>query len=108
MQVSISSTTASPFSANVVLPLLRLVLDLGGRLLVGFHKKDWSRSLDELLAEGLVHRCFCVYKKNRFGDVPNKGIAFSPLFSPKDWGFNGKKELDALYIPEVYLEKKGE
>lgn len=79
-----------------------------GRL-VGFRRKDWARPLDELLAEGLVHRCFCIYKNNGFGDVPNKGVVFSPLFSPQEeaWGFNGNKRLDALYIPEVYLEKKG-
>ncbi|HUG33817.1 MAG TPA: hypothetical protein VMJ90_03530 [Anaerolineales bacterium] len=76
-----------------------------GRL-VGFRKKDWSRPVDELLSEGLVHRCFCVYKKNGFGDIPNKGIGFSPLFSPLDWSFNGNKKIDALYIPRVYLEEK--
>jgi hypothetical protein len=76
-----------------------------GRL-AGFRRKDWARPLDELLAEGLVHRCFCIYKNNGFGDVPNKGVVFSPFFSPKDWGFNGNKQLDALYIPEAYLEDK--
>ena len=73
--------------------------------LVGFRKSDWTRPLDELLAEGLVHRCYCAYKNNQFGDTP-KGIVYSPFFSPKDWGFNGKKTLDALYIPAVYLEPK--
>jgi hypothetical protein len=73
--------------------------------LAGFRKTDWARPLDELLAEGLVHRCYCVYKNNQFGDTP-KGIIYSPFFSPKDWLFNGKKELDALYIPAVYLEPK--
>jgi hypothetical protein len=73
--------------------------------LVGFRKSDWTRPLDELLAEGLVHRCYCAYKKNQFGDTP-KGIVFSPFFSPQDWGFNGKKKLDALYIPAAYLEPK--
>lgn len=77
-----------------------------GRL-AGFRKSDWIRPVDELLAEGLVHRCFCIYQNNGFGDVPNKGVVFSPLFSPKDWGFNGNKKLDALYIPEAYLELKG-
>lgn len=75
--------------------------------LVGFRKTDWTRPLDELLAEGLVHRCYCAYKNNQFGDTP-KGIIYSPFFSPKDWDFNGKKKLDALYIPAVYLEPKVE
>jgi hypothetical protein len=74
--------------------------------LVGFQKKDWARPLDELLAEGLVHRCFCVQKKNQFTDVPNKGIVYSPFFSPRERGFDGMKQIDALYIPKVYLEPK--
>lgn len=73
--------------------------------LVGFRKSDWARPLNELLADGLVHRCYCAYKNNQFGDSP-KGIIYSPFFSPKDWDFNGKKKLDALYIPAVYLEPK--
>ncbi|MBV6449991.1 MAG: hypothetical protein MHPDNHAH_00709 [Anaerolineales bacterium] len=73
--------------------------------LVGFRKSDWARPLKELLAEGLVHRCYCAYKNNQFGDTP-KGIVYSPFFSPRDRDFNGKKKIDALYIPAVYLEPK--
>jgi hypothetical protein len=73
--------------------------------LVGFRKTDWSRPLDELLAEGLVHRCYCAYKNNQFGDTP-RGIIYSPFYSPQDWDFNGKKKLDAVYLPVVYLEPK--
>ncbi len=75
--------------------------------LVGFRKTDWARPLDDLLAEGLVHRCYCAYKNNQFGDTP-KGIVYSPFFSPQDRDFNGKKKIDALYIPAVYLEPKVE
>lgn len=77
--------------------------------LAGFRKSDWSRPLDELLAEGLVHRCFCAYNNNRFGDSP-QGIVYSPLYSPLDWSFlkGGRKRPLALYIPAEYLEKKTE
>lgn len=71
----------------------------------GFRKTDWSRPLEELLAEGLVHRCYCAYKDNRFGDSP-KGIVYSPFYSPLDWDFSGPKKPDALYIPDLYLEPK--
>lgn len=73
--------------------------------LVGFRKTDWARPLDELLAEGLVHRCYCAYKNNQFGDSP-KGIVYSPLYSLLDWDFAGAKQPRALYIPIVYLEPK--
>jgi hypothetical protein len=74
--------------------------------LVGFRKTDWARPLNELLAEGLVHRCYCAYKDNRFGDSP-KGTVYSPLFSPLDWDFNGAKQPSAFYLPMEYLEPKG-
>jgi len=73
--------------------------------LVGFRKTDWSRPLDELLAEGLVHRCYCAYKNNQFGDSP-KGIVYSPFYSLLDWDFAGAKQPRALYIPFEYLEPK--
>jgi hypothetical protein len=77
--------------------------------LVGFRKSDWSRPLDELLAEGLVHRCFCAYNNNRFGDSP-QGIVYSPFYSPLDWRFlrGGQKRPLAFYLPAEYLEKKTE
>jgi hypothetical protein len=73
--------------------------------LVGFRKTDWTRPLEELLAEGLVHRCYCAYKDNRFGDSP-KGIIYSPLFSPLDWDFTGAKQPSAFYLPVEFLEPK--
>lgn len=73
--------------------------------LVGFRKMDRSRPLDELLAEGLVHRCYCAYKNNKFGDSP-KGIIYSPLYSLLDWDFVGVKKPSALYIPFEYLDPK--
>ena len=75
--------------------------------LVGFRKSDWNRPLDELLAEGLVHRCFCAYSP---GDKPGespKGIAYSPFFSLQDWKFGekGQKKPKALYLPAEQLVK---
>jgi hypothetical protein len=72
--------------------------------LAGFRKSDWERPLDELLAEGLVHRCFCAYKGNAFGDTP-KGIVYSPFYSLLDWDFGGQKKPLALYLPAEDLEK---
>ena len=75
--------------------------------LAGFRKSDWSRPLDELLALGLVHRCYCVYGGNGFGDTP-KGIVYSPFWSPEDWEFRPKTRNvpspTALWIPFDYLE----
>ena len=71
--------------------------------LVGLRKKDWGRPLTDLLAEGLVHRCYCAYRNNQFGDSP-KGIIYSPFFSPLDWDFTGTKQPDAFYIPMEFLE----
>jgi hypothetical protein len=74
--------------------------------LKGFSPLDWGRPLDDLLAEGLVHRCFCAYKSNHFGDTP-KGIVYSPFYSPRYWEFPGKKaHPTALYIPVEWLEPK--
>lgn len=74
--------------------------------LKGFAPFDWDRPLDELLAEGLVHRCFCAYKGNQFGDTP-KGIVYSPFYSPQYWEFPGGVHPTALYIPLEWLEPKG-
>jgi len=74
--------------------------------LKGFRSSDWNRPLDDLLAEGLVHRCFCAYRSNHFGDSP-KGIVYSPFYSLLDWDFAGKANPDALYIPIEWLELKG-
>ena len=73
--------------------------------LKGFRPSDWNRPLEDLLAEGLVHRCFCAYKKNHFGDSP-KGIIYSPFFSLRDWDFPGKKKPSAQYLPMDWLEPK--
>ena len=78
--------------------------------LVGLKRNDMSRPLDELLALGLVHRCFCVEKGNNgFGDSP-KGIVYSPFWSLDDkWEFRPQQQKKkpaptALYIPAEYLE----
>lgn len=73
--------------------------------LQGFRLSDWGRPLDELLAEGLVHRCFCAYKSNHFGDSP-KGIVYSPFFSVANRDFAGLAQPTALYIPVEWLEPK--
>jgi hypothetical protein len=73
--------------------------------LKGFTISDWNRPLDNLLAEGLVHRCFCAYKRNHFGDSP-KGIVYSPFYSPQGWDFAGTAKATALYIPVEWLEPK--
>jgi len=72
----------------------------------GFRKSDWNRPLDDLLAEGLVHRCFCAYWGNVFGDTP-KGIVYSPFYSPLDWDFPGQNKPKAFYLPLEWLEPKG-
>jgi hypothetical protein len=71
--------------------------------LQGFRPSDWGRPLDELLAEGLVHRCFCAYKGNHFGDSP-KGIVYSPFFSVRNRDFAGLAVATDLYIPMEWLE----
>lgn len=70
----------------------------------GFRAADWSRPLTDLLADGLVMRCFCAYLPNdKFGDSP-KGIVYSPFWSPFDWTFIGPGHTpDALYIPIDWL-----
>ena len=69
----------------------------------GFRASDWGRPLDELLADGLVHRCFCAYKSNHFGDSP-KGIVYSPFFSVLNRDFAGLASPTSLYIPIEWLE----
>lgn len=69
-----------------------------------FRKADQGRELDDLLASGLVHRCYCVYMPdNGFGDSP-KGIVYSPMWSPLDWDFGGARQPESFWIPEVLLE----
>jgi hypothetical protein len=73
--------------------------------LKGFRKTDWERPLADLLAEGLVQRCFCAYLPNdKFGDSP-KGIVYSPFWSPIDWTFIGPRQPqpDAFYLPMDWL-----
>ena len=82
--------------------------------LQGFTPDDWDRPLDELLAEGLVHRCFGVYAGNVLKDSP-KGIVYSPFWSleyPERWEFmpkpKNKPAPKALWIPFDYLENPPE
>ena len=77
---------------------------LMGRL-VGFQPGDWFRPLDDLLKEGVVHRCFCAGNVNQINDSP-QGIVYSPFFSMR-WKFRGTVQPDALYIPKLYLEEQG-
>ncbi|HVF25431.1 MAG TPA: hypothetical protein VNA23_06045 [Anaerolineales bacterium] len=75
--------------------------------LVGFTKNDMSKPLDQLLAEGLVHRCYCVNPGNVFRDSP-QGIVYSPFWSPREWEFTPKPKKGTvptdLWIPACYLE----
>lgn len=71
--------------------------------LKGFTPSDWGRPLEQLVAEGLVHRCYCAYKNNQFGDSP-KGIVYSPFFSPAYYDFAGNAQPTELYIPTMWLE----
>jgi hypothetical protein len=76
--------------------------------LKGFRHTDWNRPLDQLLAAGLVHRCFCVYSGNDIGDSP-QGIVYSPFWSPLDWEFmpkSGARPPTAFWIPFAYLENE--
>ena len=77
--------------------------------LKGFTYDDWDRPLDELLAEGLVHRCFCVNKGNDIGDSP-QGIVYSPFWSPQGREFKplqrGVRSPTAFWIPFAYLENE--
>jgi hypothetical protein len=70
----------------------------------GFRRSDWGRPLKDLLAEGLVHRCYCAYSGNDIGDTP-KGIIYSPFWSPLGWRFisDSKPQLQAFYIPAAWL-----
>lgn len=70
--------------------------------LKGFRKTDRSKPLAQLLSEGIVHRCYCVYRNNQFGDSP-RGIVYSPLWSPLDYDFAGTNQPDAFYLPAAWL-----
>ena len=74
--------------------------------LVGFRRRDWGRPLDDLLAEGLVHRCFCAMDHDRPADTP-KGIIYSPFLSVQEtaWKFAGTTRPQALYLPVEELVK---
>lgn len=63
--------------------------------LAGFRRSDWSRPLNELLENGLVHRCYCAYAGDKLGDSP-KGIIYSPFWSPLDWQFIGPSKAQPL------------
>jgi len=71
--------------------------------LVGFKPSDFARPLNELIAEGLVHRAYCAYKNNQFGDSP-KGIVYTPFFDPDEYDFAGNAQPTALWLPEMWLE----
>ena len=75
--------------------------------LAGFRKTDWERPLAELVAAGLVHRCYCVYSGDDIGDSP-KGIVYSPFWSPQDWTYisSSKAQPDAFYLPMSWLIKE--
>ncbi|HXQ33368.1 MAG TPA: hypothetical protein VN843_05045 [Anaerolineales bacterium] len=75
--------------------------------LVGFSPSDWYKPLDELLAQGLVHRCFCAYTGDKPGDSP-QGIVYSPFFSPRYWDFSGTARPSAFYLPFDQLIKPGD
>lgn len=68
-----------------------------------FTPEDWARPLSDLLAEGLVHYCYCAYKNNGFGHTP-KGVIYSPVFDPTRYDFGGNPQPDALYTPVDWLE----
>ncbi|HEY3475988.1 MAG TPA: hypothetical protein VGK56_15355, partial [Anaerolineales bacterium] len=94
---------------KVKLPSRKDVEEVKMAKLKGFRRSDWDRPLEELLAEGLVHRCFCVYKGNDIGDSP-QGITYSPFWSPLDWEFlprdRGVRPPTAFWIPFAYLENE--
>jgi hypothetical protein len=83
----------------------KTIRDVPMARLVGFRKSDWSRPLNDLISEGLVHYCYCAYKDNGFGHSP-KGVVYSPFYSPLDYDFSGNLQPDALYIPEIWLENE--
>lgn len=71
----------------------------------GFRSNDWFRPLDELVRNGLVHRCYCAYRtpqEDTFGDSP-KGVVYNPFFSPLDWEFTGGRKPSAFYVPAHWL-----
>lgn len=76
--------------------------------LTGFRRSDWGRPLEELVAHGLVHRCYCAYlDDDSIGDTP-KGIVYSPFWSPQDWLFIGTSQIQpaAFYIPRDWLNEE--
>jgi hypothetical protein len=103
----------TPRTFDVKLPAADKVQPVKMARLQGFKPSDWGRPLDELLAEGLVHRCFCVYEGDDLGDSP-KGIVYSPFWSlePGGWEFmpqpKGVPAPTALWIPLSYLENPPE
>jgi hypothetical protein len=93
-------TVKLPDGVRRTLPMARLR---------AFRMMDQGRPLADLLAEGVVHRCFCAYLNpapDTFGDSP-KGIVYSPFWSPRDWTFIGpnQPQPDAWYLPMEWLVK---
>jgi hypothetical protein len=71
----------------------------------GFRRSDWSKDISELVATGLVHRCYCAYgSNNTFGDTP-VGIVYSPFWSPIDWKFSyNQATITNFYVCMDWLE----
>ena len=71
--------------------------------LVAFRKTDWGKTWQT--HPHLIHRAYCAYKNNQFGDSPS-GIVYTPLYSPLDWDFAGTYQPKAWYIPLEWLDKQ--
>lgn len=74
--------------------------------LKGFKPDDWNRPLQQLIDEGLVHICSCVYRNNAFSWNSPKGRVYSPFFDPEYYDFAGTATPTALYLPVMWLEEK--
>ena len=71
--------------------------------LVCFRNTDWGKTWHT--HPHLVHRAYCAYHSNHFGDTPH-GIVYTPLYSPLDWDFGGTYQPKAWYVPLEWLEKQ--
>lgn len=78
-------------------------------VLRGFTPADWMRPRQELVEQGLLHRCYCAYGiDNTFGDSP-RGVVYSPFWHPHGdlfqtgWRLHGTKRLDAFRVPVEWL-----
>lgn len=71
--------------------------------LKGFGPSDWGKPLQQLINEGLVHVCSCVYRDNAFSWNSPKGRIYSPFFDPNHYDFVGTATPTALYLPTMWL-----